>query len=143
LTVVGARDPIVEPFARKIPVSSTGLKIQTRNRVHFTRKALAYTLERAGFEAVEFGTSTTSVSLPVSIQYALFGRCLFPGGLCTGSPQRPASIDSRARSGPDSLGRSILELFARKTAVSPQNAGSSRDSGAAERDARRGAGDRA
>jgi 2-polyprenyl-3-methyl-5-hydroxy-6-metoxy-1,4-benzoquinol methylase len=52
-----------------------------RHRVHFTRKGLARTLERSGFEMVELGTSTTSIGLPASIQYVLFGRCLFPSGL--------------------------------------------------------------
>jgi SAM-dependent methyltransferase len=52
-----------------------------RHRVHFTSEGLRRALERAGFETVEIGTSSTSVGLPASIQYALFGRCLFPGGL--------------------------------------------------------------
>jgi SAM-dependent methyltransferase len=57
-----------------------------RHRVHFTAAALGHAFRRAGFEPVEIGTSTTSVGLPASVQYVLFGRCLFPGGL----PQRVA-----------------------------------------------------
>jgi SAM-dependent methyltransferase len=57
-----------------------------RHRVHFTAAALEHAFQRTGFEAVELGTSTSSVGLPASVQYALFGRCLFPGGL----PQRVA-----------------------------------------------------
>jgi SAM-dependent methyltransferase len=52
-----------------------------RHRVHFTRAALEHTFQRAGFEAVDIGSSTSSIGLPASVQYALFGRCLFPGGL--------------------------------------------------------------
>ena len=52
-----------------------------RHRVHFTQAGLGRALERAGFEAVTTTTSTSSVGLPASIQYALAGRCLFPGGL--------------------------------------------------------------
>jgi SAM-dependent methyltransferase len=52
-----------------------------RHRVHFTRDALGRTFERTGFEAVDISTSTSSVGLPASVQYALFGRCMFPGGL--------------------------------------------------------------
>jgi SAM-dependent methyltransferase len=52
-----------------------------RHRVHFTRKGLTEALERAGFTGIEASTSTSSVGLPATIQYALFGRCLFPSGL--------------------------------------------------------------
>jgi 2-polyprenyl-3-methyl-5-hydroxy-6-metoxy-1,4-benzoquinol methylase len=52
-----------------------------RHRVHFNSSALAHALERAGFELVGTSTSTSPISLPASVQYALFGRCLFPSGL--------------------------------------------------------------
>lgn len=52
-----------------------------RHRVHFTDAGLASALGRAGFKRPELSTSTSSVGLPASIQYALAGRCLFPGGL--------------------------------------------------------------
>jgi SAM-dependent methyltransferase len=52
-----------------------------RHRVHFNSRALAYALERAGFRPVGLSTSTSPISLPASLQYALFGRCLFPSGL--------------------------------------------------------------
>jgi 2-polyprenyl-3-methyl-5-hydroxy-6-metoxy-1,4-benzoquinol methylase len=52
-----------------------------RHRVHFSRQALTAVLERAGFEAVELSTSTSQVGLAASVQYAIAGRCLFPGGV--------------------------------------------------------------
>jgi SAM-dependent methyltransferase len=52
-----------------------------RHRVHFSRQALSSVLRRAGLEPVELTTSTSQVGLPASVQYALAGRCLFPGGL--------------------------------------------------------------
>jgi SAM-dependent methyltransferase len=51
-----------------------------RHRVHFTRRALATALARAGFDLVDMRTSTLGAGLPASVQYALAGRCLFPGG---------------------------------------------------------------
>ena len=36
---------------------------------------------RAGLEPVALTTSTSQVGLPASVQYALAGRCLFPGGI--------------------------------------------------------------
>jgi SAM-dependent methyltransferase len=58
-----------------------------RHRSHFTPRGLTAALERSGFAVEEIATSTSSVGLPGSIQYALAGRCLFPGGL----PLRVAS----------------------------------------------------
>ncbi len=52
-----------------------------RHRVHFTPMALERALEAAGLEPVKLDTSTTSVGLPATLQYALAGRCLFPDGL--------------------------------------------------------------
>lgn len=52
-----------------------------RHRVHFTESGLGRLLERTGFNSPEIMTSTSSVGLPATIQYALTGRCLFPGGL--------------------------------------------------------------
>ena len=52
-----------------------------RHRVHFTQTGLGRALEQAGFEPATITISTSSVGLPASIQYALAGRCLFPGGL--------------------------------------------------------------
>ncbi len=49
--------------------------------MHFSRDALSAVLTRAGFEPLELSTSTSQVGLPASIQYAVAGRCLFPGGL--------------------------------------------------------------
>jgi SAM-dependent methyltransferase len=52
-----------------------------RHRSHFNAAALRTILERAGFSGVEIATSSSSVGLPASVQYALAGRCLFPNGL--------------------------------------------------------------
>jgi 2-polyprenyl-3-methyl-5-hydroxy-6-metoxy-1,4-benzoquinol methylase len=52
-----------------------------RHRVHFTAAALASALERAGFVDIETGTKTSAVGLPGTLQYALTGKCMFPGGL--------------------------------------------------------------
>jgi 2-polyprenyl-3-methyl-5-hydroxy-6-metoxy-1,4-benzoquinol methylase len=52
-----------------------------RHRFHFNAAALRMMLARAGFTAVETTTSSSSVGVPASIQYALAGRCLFRDGL--------------------------------------------------------------
>jgi SAM-dependent methyltransferase len=52
-----------------------------RHRTHFTAEGLARLFERAGLHAERIATSTSSVGLPATLQYALAGRCLFPGGL--------------------------------------------------------------
>jgi SAM-dependent methyltransferase len=52
-----------------------------RHRFHFDAGALEGALARAGFEDVQIHTSSSTAGLPASIQYAIAGRCLFPGGL--------------------------------------------------------------
>lgn len=52
-----------------------------RHRTHFTAAGLRAALERAGLEPVEMTTSSSTVGLPASVQYAVTGRCLFPGGM--------------------------------------------------------------
>lgn len=52
-----------------------------RHRVHFTEAGLRRALAAAGLEPVAIDTSTSSIGLPASIQYAVAGRCLFPDGL--------------------------------------------------------------
>ncbi len=52
-----------------------------RHRQHFAVPALAGAVERAGLEALRLGTTTSTVGLPASVQYAIAGRCLFPTGL--------------------------------------------------------------
>ncbi len=52
-----------------------------RHRVHFTEAGLRRALVAAGLEPVAIDTSTSSIGLPASIQYAVAGRCLFPDGL--------------------------------------------------------------
>lgn len=52
-----------------------------RHRLHFDADALRATLERGGFADAQTSTSSSTAGLPASIQYAIFGRCLFPGGL--------------------------------------------------------------
>jgi SAM-dependent methyltransferase len=48
-----------------------------RHRVHFTPKALARALYEARLQPLSFHTSTSPVGFPASVQYQLFGRCLF------------------------------------------------------------------
>ncbi len=52
-----------------------------RHRVHFTPVALETAFRAADLEVVSTTTSSTAVGLPASLQYRVFGRCLFPGGL--------------------------------------------------------------
>lgn len=52
-----------------------------RHRTHFGPRALRRALSRAGLEVVSITTSSSTVGLPGSLQYSVFGRCLFPGGL--------------------------------------------------------------
>ena len=58
-----------------------------RHRVHFSREGMRRLLARAGFDVVRLSTGSSATGLPASIQYVLFGRCLFPSGL----PWRVAS----------------------------------------------------
>jgi SAM-dependent methyltransferase len=51
-----------------------------RHRVHLTPGALHAALGRAGLEPLLLRTSTSTVGLPASAQYAVAGRCLFPSG---------------------------------------------------------------
>jgi 2-polyprenyl-3-methyl-5-hydroxy-6-metoxy-1,4-benzoquinol methylase len=51
-----------------------------RHRHHFNEYTLSAALERAGFAGVQTYATYCNPGLPASIQYALFGRCLFPGG---------------------------------------------------------------
>ena len=52
-----------------------------RHRTHFSAAGLERLLSRAGFAVDRLSTSTTAVGLPATLQYRLFGRCLFRGGL--------------------------------------------------------------
>jgi SAM-dependent methyltransferase len=52
-----------------------------RHRTHFTGAGLERLLERAGLRSERIATSTSTVGLPATLQYAATGRCLFPGGL--------------------------------------------------------------
>jgi len=52
-----------------------------RHRVHFAGPTLERALGEAGFTAVELRRSSSAVGLPASLQYRVFGRCLFPDGL--------------------------------------------------------------
>jgi 2-polyprenyl-3-methyl-5-hydroxy-6-metoxy-1,4-benzoquinol methylase len=52
-----------------------------RHRFHFNAGALRMMLAHAGFGAVETTTTSSSIGLPGSVQYAFAGRCLFPHGL--------------------------------------------------------------
>jgi SAM-dependent methyltransferase len=52
-----------------------------RHRTHFTAGALERALRAAGFTDVRTSTSTSAVGLWASLQYRVWGRCLFPDGL--------------------------------------------------------------
>jgi SAM-dependent methyltransferase len=52
-----------------------------RHRVHFTTASLALALQRSGFVVADRLTTTSVLGLPASVQYAIVGRCLAPGGL--------------------------------------------------------------
>jgi SAM-dependent methyltransferase len=52
-----------------------------RHRTHFTRRGLERVFARAGLQPQRIATSTSTVGLPATLQYAIAGRCLFPGGL--------------------------------------------------------------
>ena len=52
-----------------------------RHRCHFTAAALERALRAAELEVVSISTSSSTAGLPGSLQYRIFGRCLFPGGL--------------------------------------------------------------
>jgi SAM-dependent methyltransferase len=52
-----------------------------RHRTHFTADALERVLQAAGFTEIRTSTSTSAVGLWASVQYRIWGRCLFPHGL--------------------------------------------------------------
>lgn len=52
-----------------------------RHRTHFTATGLQRVLDRAGLRLERLETSSSTVGLPATLQYAVAGRCLFPGGL--------------------------------------------------------------
>jgi SAM-dependent methyltransferase len=52
-----------------------------RHRTHFTARGLGRLLERTGFGDARLDTSTTPDGLPTTLQYRLFGRRAFRGGL--------------------------------------------------------------
>jgi SAM-dependent methyltransferase len=87
-----------------------------RHRVHFTPVGLERVLAAAGLEPLSTSTSTSSVGFPATLQYAVFGRCLFPeglplrvaAGLCVLLKPIAALVD-RVRGGGD-----VLHAVARK-----------------------------
>jgi SAM-dependent methyltransferase len=52
-----------------------------RHRTHFTAGGLRALLHRTGLAARVITTPSTTVGLPASVQYRIWGRCLFPSGL--------------------------------------------------------------
>jgi SAM-dependent methyltransferase len=52
-----------------------------RHRVHFTPAALERASRAAGLEPLSTSLSSGAAGLPASLQYRVFGRCLFPSGL--------------------------------------------------------------
>ena len=87
-----------------------------RHRVHFTADALSQVLLRAGFDSPELGTSTSSVGLPASIQYAIAGRCLFASGMALRVASMLASLTWPASRLADAVGGGgdVLDASARR-----------------------------
>jgi 2-polyprenyl-3-methyl-5-hydroxy-6-metoxy-1,4-benzoquinol methylase len=52
-----------------------------RHRAHFTPQALSRLVVDAGLEVIQTTTTTSAVGLPASLQYRVFGRCMFRDGL--------------------------------------------------------------
>jgi SAM-dependent methyltransferase len=101
-----------------------------RHRTHFSPRGLSAVLERGGFDVERVTTSTSTVGLPASVQYALAGRCLFPGGL----PLRVASglcvivlplarLLDRAGGGGDQLHAVARRAIASSTSAATASAG--------------------
>jgi SAM-dependent methyltransferase len=96
-----------------------------RHRVHFTATSLRMAIEAAGLRCSTIGTSTSSVGLPGSVQYALLGRCAFPNGLALrvasglAALTRPlAQILNRLARGGDELHAVACRPPARRTIAS-------------------------
>ncbi len=51
-----------------------------RHRAHFTPRALTDLIKAVGFEVSQVTTTTSAVSLPASLQYRVFGHCIFRDG---------------------------------------------------------------
>ena len=96
-----------------------------RHRVHFTPAALERALAAGGLEVVSVTTSSSPVGMPASLQYRMFGRCLFPGGLrlrvATGlcALALPLVLGLDAVAGPGGLPGDLLHAVARRPAGRP------------------------
>ena len=100
-----------------------------RHRVHFTAASLERALREAGFTDVHTSTSTSTAGLWASLQYRLFGRCLFPSGLPLRAAAAAAALGYPVAALADRLGGGGDVLHA--TARRPE--GSDRSLGVAER----------
>jgi SAM-dependent methyltransferase len=87
-----------------------------RHRLHFDADALRGTLERAGFIDIQTRTSSSTAGLPASIQYAIFGRCLFPTGLALRAAVAACALTRPLTALADRLGGGgdVLHAVARK-----------------------------
>ena len=101
-----------------------------RHRTHFTDRSLRLAFSRAGLECTELGTTTSTLGLPGSIQYRLFGRWLFRGALSlrvsTGlaSLTRPlARLLNRLSGGGDELQAVARRAIASSTSSATASAG--------------------
>lgn len=63
-----------------------------RHRVHLTAASLERALREAGFTDVRTSTSTSTAGLWASLQYRIFGRCLFPSGLALRTAAAAAAL---------------------------------------------------
>lgn len=101
-----------------------------RHRTHFTHGSLRLALRSAGFECVEVATTTSTLGLAGSIQYRLFGHCLFPGGLALrvasglAAQSRPlARLINRMTGGGDELQVVARRAIALSTSSATASAG--------------------
>lgn len=85
-----------------------------RHRTHFTPRALERALRAAGFEDVRVSTSTSVEGLWASLQYRLFGRCLFPSGLALRAAIALCLLGLPIALGLDRSGGDLLHAVARK-----------------------------
>jgi 2-polyprenyl-3-methyl-5-hydroxy-6-metoxy-1,4-benzoquinol methylase len=51
-----------------------------RHRAHFTPRALTDLIKEVGLEVTQVTTTTSAVGLPASLQYRVFGHCVFRDG---------------------------------------------------------------
>ena len=101
-----------------------------RHRSHFTERSLRMAVEAAGLDCVQVETATSGLGLPGSVQYRLFGRCVFPGGLAlrvasglAGLTRPLARLLNRLGGGGDELHAVARRAIASSTSSATASAG--------------------